>query len=500
VAKLAATVHGIAGADGLLSAAMTAIPRAALESAGAARRVGALTHMRPDLWVPVLLERAARDETPLNEVGAPVLNALELFETFCGTHLGKAKASSSSSKQREATVALTAIAGAAMDMATAPERRAAGVPCVFAEAMKPLLDVVGHPRFAKSGPARNALLLSLFQLAGALKTAKPRVGDATWRAALDALAARGPNEVRAAIDVIVQDVGRRFARADDPGTLLDPVLADRRGSEGLKRYLNNITASYQQGVEADAAKRLLTALLEGTLDDDRRESLTPARFRAHGGGKRELQRVFDGYSRGGTSSAASLLEKAGLPPHDHRAQWQGIDSADVLDWVRAVDDQRSCQSTDGSTHLNRGLLNRFEDGSVRLLALRDASGKTQARAAMRLVLLGKRDPKLALLVDRAYVDTSGTQAERRDDILLLGALALARGEALGLPVVFTRPGLDNPKPATVTLPPPLATDYLDFGSGVTPPTADLSAMDLTAEVHEPPGKQRARLGPFSRWL
>jgi hypothetical protein len=208
-------------------------------------------------------------------------------------------------------------------------------------------------------------------------------------------------------------------------------------------------------------------LIDGSLDETRRATLRADRFPDAKLDETALTRIFDAFSTGATMSSRAL------DTEDAHAGWELVDSADPLDWARAVDDVRSCQSTDGDPNLNCGLLNRFEDGSVRLIALRDDTGATRGRGAMRLTTL--QDGQVGLLLDRLYGEDEDAQVE------LMTAFGRERAKALGVPLVLTDSYSKQRRYQHVLrLPATLASDYLDVGRGSVTAGFD---EPLVASVH-----------------
>jgi hypothetical protein len=238
---------------------------------------------------------------------------------------------------------------------------------------------------------------------------------------------------------------------------LGDVVDGRRGGEGLKRFFEGIGNTFERGVERASAERLAAALHDGTLDATRRQTLRPERFPKLVCD--DVERLFDGFSAGAATKVPARVDEGQRGARDE--EWELIDSACPLDWARAVDDVRSCQSTTGSAHYNRGLLNRFEDGAVRLLALRDDAGVTQARAALRLSVLD--DGAAALLVDVLYRAPGLTRAADN----LVAAFAEQRAAALGIAVVSADLGVgERASRSGVSVPGPIATDYFDLDDGI----------------------------------
>jgi hypothetical protein len=200
----------------------------------------------------------------------------------------------------------------------------------------------------------------------------------------------------------------------------------------------------------------------------------------------KLNRLFDAFSAGGALDVGALLESAGEPPDASRARWRVVDSDDVLDWVRAVDDVASCQSTDGAPMYNRGLLNRFEDGAVRLVALRDETGATKARAAMRLATL--EDDSVALVLDRLYQAAPPRTEEARRMAELVATFARARAASLRVSLVVTESYASTTDPTTqlVDYPRPLGTDYIDAGLHRVWGPRDAAALPLFAHFEAAP--------------
>jgi hypothetical protein len=128
------------------------------------------------------------------------------------------------------------------------------------------------------------------------------------------------------------------------------------------------------------------------------------------------------------------------------------------------------------------LLNRFEDGAVRLLALRDDDGRTRASAEMRLATL--ENGALALVVDKLYADGPSRAAGKP----LLAAFARERAAALGVELVLTDDYVDDDvlEPLLVQLPDAVAPDYIDLAGKGHTSTGPVRAL-LIAAHREGPG-------------
>jgi hypothetical protein len=463
--RLGARLTSLAGFSTLLPAAAAQMSGPPMKGPDAA-----LTMKRPDLWLPLLLERVqqATDATT-PDVDAALRCAEGSVDAWEATHLRKATAGSKTVEARKGTVSAASLALAMLDL----HARNAEVP----DPERPralrahVLDVVGHPSIAKDGPTRNAVLGPLFQLA-ALAERIP-AGAPLWTSLRDTLASM--REGKATASALVQlcsDVRAQHPSDDAAADRLKASLRDARGTEGLLRFREGILKTFGEGVERASMKRLTRALIDGSLPAQRRASLCRSRFEAAKLDDRALEGLFERYAQGARVPAREVAHGARFD------DLELLDTDDVLDWSRAVDDVTSCQRTDGSPVFNRGLLNRFEDGSVRLLAVRDPTGKTVGRAALRLVTV--EDGRLSLFLDAPYTRSEKTAS-------LMKRFAKQRADALGVPLVV--PSFYETRtpatPRTVRFPPLLATDYVDAGRLGVVDTAWSGGVRLQCTLAEP---------------
>jgi hypothetical protein len=411
----------------------------------------ALTRARPELWVPLLLTgdvfRGAHFEVFVRDA---LTYAAEAAQAIVAKALPGAR-TSSIAQQREGTVRATALGGALLE---AHLRRAS-----FEEdelpPLEPLLEAAGNARFAKDGPTRTAFLRALFRTGVVVERLSPHADD-EWFDLLRKLEA--PEDLKLLtrqLEAFADATVRAHPTPLELAAAFRPLVEGKRGGDGFLRLVGGIQATFHSGVEREAVARITAALEAGTLSASRRASLVRSRFPDLVVDDARLEALFDRFDAGAVRDAADL-----------DASFQGctvIDSCDVLDWMRAVDDIESCQSSRGAPMYNRGMLNRFEDGSVRLLAVRDADGNTLARGALRLVSV---DGAPALLVDRPYPTTR--RHGHGDEVELLAAFARSRSHALGIPLVLggdfrsTAPAARH----TFARPPPLSVDYIDSGGGI----------------------------------
>jgi hypothetical protein len=392
--------------------------------------------------------------------------------------LQKAK-DSAGTRQREGAVCATVVALAMLEVLFEQARLGSKV---FLRDRAALLDAVGHPRIAKDGPTRTAFLTSLFRLA--VVSERIPWGTDGWDAVIEAFANAAD----------LKEVARRCAESADAliaqyPTRLEtsarfaPLVEGRRGGDGFLRFAGGLLSEYEEGsVELATLDRVAQSIARGTAAADRRATLTRDRFPQPGLDDGKLRALFDAYDSGARESADEMRARLGLPENETLVGAELLDSGCLFDWQRAVDDIRSCQSSDGAPELNRGMLNRMVDGTVRLIALRDGDGKTRARAALRLVTLDGQEP--ALFLEHLYAPVS-KRVDAQTTHALVSTFVRERARALGLPLVVGDTFHSDAMPSTHTLsfPDLLGPDYFDLlRTGVREPgAADAITTSLCVE-------------------
>jgi hypothetical protein len=347
-----------------------------------------------------------------------------------------------------------------------------------------LLHAAGAAPVAKAGQLRTAFLRGLFQLAAHVE--RLPTDSALWASAEAALAAsaRDPAQAEGVCNAVCTEIRTAHPTDDEIAALYAGPFGDARGAEGFNRFSAKIARTFADGTERAAIDRLLTRLRDGSLPQVRKDSLRRERFPGIVVDDAKLASTFEAFGAGAVATAAEVLAEAGAPPDEKRARWTLHDSDAVLDWQRAVDDVNSCQSSYSSAEYNRGMLNRFEDRSVRVIALRDEEDTTEARGAMRLAVI---DGELSIIVDRLYTDEPDGAAS------LMANFARSRAQDLGLPLAFGRgyesSGLSAPR--EVRYADPFSTDYFDLGGGIRGPGA-LGALRLDLRLERPDGSPDAK--------
>jgi hypothetical protein len=468
------------------------LPRDELEDEGVdPEHLGDLPRMlsqHPDLIA--LTSVALAEKLRPSDALEPLDDRLAHVDAYLAAWRAKHAARSQAGSRREALRA-GAVGGAALALllldtalgdARAGVRPLAHAPEVF--------SLVGARDTAATADRRRDVLLAL----GALASVATRAhDDADARESVNAALASArdgkPAELAARCRATATALAERFPRADDPGVLavarIAPRVANRRGAESLTRYVARMANAFDDGVEAAALERLVDALEQGTLDDVRDASMVPTRLV---GASADLPRFDDLCAELRRGSAQSIESLVGSK--SSYGLTRAVDEGGALAWCAAVDDARSCQSTYRSTDTSRGLLNRFEDGFVRLLGVGGDDGALRARAAARLVAL-PHEQRAALLVDVCYFAPGASDGERTEALAALAALARGRAEALGVPVLFTSearyPSSGSEEHVRVAFPSLLAPDYLDFGfERVVDPRARQPAMHTGSVLFEEP--------------
>jgi hypothetical protein len=352
-----------------------------------------------------------------------------------------------------------------------------------------IFGVLGERDTAVTADRRRPVLTGLATLATmSLRAINSPSARAVIRSVLATAGEGTAKEFGARLQALANDLERRFpapqARANEARDRVQGALGNEPGAASVLRAVTRWAATFEAGVESAALDRLIDTLESGTLDETRRASLVPARFDVDDVDAARLPDIFRELCAGDRATPKQLL---GRPSRHGLAEV--VDEGGAHAWARAVDDIRSCQSTDRPTYNNRGLMNRFEDGAVRLFAVRDTEGKTRARAAARLVSL-RNEGRAALFVDRCYHDATSPEA-RAEAQDLMAELALRRGDMLGVPVLFANDAAapyDEPMPrhAEVELTQGIAPDYMDVGGiGVVVPGDRVRVLVGQMCVHEP---------------
>ena len=123
----------------------------------------------------------------------------------------------------------------------------------------------------------------------------------------------------------------------------------------------------------------------------------------------------------------------------------------------------SCQSIDGDTRLNKGLLGYCLDGKIQMVAVKDKeSGKIRSRALLKLLIpLGGGKP--ALFLERIYPDPCPYEQVKG-----LNYFAIQRASELGLDLYTKNPGLPvlGDRVSLRSLGCPAPFEYEDGGAGV----------------------------------
>ena len=144
-------------------------------------------------------------------------------------------------------------------------------------------------------------------------------------------------------------------------------------------------------------------------------------------------------------------------PKDVSAKYQIAFTDNYWDlFLCGTDVEGSCQRVDGTSNLNKCLLGYVMDGKIRLVAIKDSTGKIVARSIIRL-LIDKKTGSPVLFFERIYpqvLDTKFAEALKQK------ALELSR--ELGLPIYQT--GTDAAE--IVSLSSRAPWEYVDASEGV----------------------------------
>jgi len=136
-----------------------------------------------------------------------------------------------------------------------------------------------------------------------------------------------------------------------------------------------------------------------------------------------------------------------------------VDTDDPWDlFLSGTDIQGSCQSVDGSPHLNKCLLAYVLDGKNRMLAVKGPDGRIEARAIFRLLYDTEND-KPVLFMERIYSNRAG----QFDEALL--NMAKKRAEAMGLKLLRSQ-GKERYLGKVEGLGSSLPYEYVDAAGGV----------------------------------
>ena len=112
----------------------------------------------------------------------------------------------------------------------------------------------------------------------------------------------------------------------------------------------------------------------------------------------------------------------------------------------------------GSSGLNKCLLDYVTNGGIRLLAIKDQKGKIKGRAIIRILL--DTDQKPVLFVERIY---GGISSEERTTLI---AFAKDRARNLGLPLLTKEQGSSDYGKQLISYGGSAPWGYADAGFGV----------------------------------
>jgi hypothetical protein len=484
--KIAAHFSDVTGLENLLEGAIAALPYGAQNAPAPPR---ALMRARPELWPPLLADAfVGTSWLELGDVDRAFKRAHKSIAAWADKELKKAKASSSTTNQREGAVGAAATAVAMIDLVFGA-RSYSGARGPLS-ALSAVVHRIGDARIAKNSRARNEVLTSLFRLA----SMAPRIADdrrerERFTAMLESAAHKSAADFAHDVDALASDVRRTHPTSNERFGGVRAKLGDAPGASGMLEYLEKLGSTFKEGVESESLARLIAHLENDTLHAARAGTLVAQRFVDAKGTPLPDDDTFRNVVRGWSIGARTqpLALEAALPQHAAAlAGCIALDSDAPLDWQRAVDDIISCQSASSSPGYNRGMLNRYEDGSVRLIALRDKDGATLARAALRLVVDEDPQPHLAIVLDKLY-EPFGRSDEPGAEKSAVLAFARERAAALGVPLLVAAPVAQELRDVHIVVPEPLATDYHDsksdtFGGGIVRPTGNAVPISLRLGV------------------
>jgi len=145
-------------------------------------------------------------------------------------------------------------------------------------------------------------------------------------------------------------------------------------------------------------------------------------------------------------------------------KWTIEDTDDLCDlFLCGTEVEGSCQSINGNSDLNKCLLGYVMDGKNRLLAIKDSTGKIQARMIERL-LWDEKNNKPVLFIERVYPAICEAAFAKA-----LFQLAKERAKALGVPLAsFDNVEEQTDEPIDLCSLSGEVFEYTDSGGGVYP--------------------------------
>ena len=147
---------------------------------------------------------------------------------------------------------------------------------------------------------------------------------------------------------------------------------------------------------------------------------------------------------------------------------QGLRLIDTEDWqdlfLCGTEVLGSCQRIDGDSTLNKGLMGYCLDGKVRMLAVKNATGKIVARALIKLLKKDDLDEPV-LFLERLYPDEMHRDA--------IESLAREKASAMGLKLYQFGPGLKLESLGNVA-----GVEYEDGGVGISSGAFKITGSEL----------------------